>query len=155
MAMTKLQRSMNSLNRPFRPSAVLALAASATMFAPAWSQDHGRHSGIAFESPEAVMEILRHDPNVRIQSTEGWTIAEAFPTIWTFTQTPHPAHPAVVERHLHEVNGGWYVGMRVLCGGPKSACDDLVAAFQGLNEQMRSEVESRLRRESGERREDR
>ena len=60
--------------------------------------------------------------------------------IWTFAPNSHPSFPSVVKRQVIERNGHLFVGMDVLCGGAKSACDQYVAEFVKMNEQMKTEL---------------
>lgn len=70
---------------------------------------------------------------------DGWTIFydDESLVMWNFTPPNHPAHPAAVKRMLWEEHGELLQEMRVLCQAGKDACDELVADFQELNDQMR------------------
>jgi len=60
--------------------------------------------------------------------------------VWTFTQPPHPAHPAVARRAIVERNGAIFVDMAILCEAARRPCDRLVRDFEELNEQMRQAI---------------
>lgn len=60
--------------------------------------------------------------------------------VWTFTQPPHPAHPAVARRAIMERDGAFYVDMAILCEAARRPCDRLARDFEELNEQMRRAI---------------
>jgi hypothetical protein len=62
-------------------------------------------------------------------------------TIWSFTPSGHPAHPAVVRRVVVRQDGAMHVKMSGLCEATKPACDKLWTDFEQLNEQMRKTIE--------------
>jgi hypothetical protein len=61
-------------------------------------------------------------------------------TLWTFTKAGHPADPAVVCRRPLQRGDRIELEMQVRCGGPKAACDALVASFKGLNDRLRQDL---------------
>jgi hypothetical protein len=109
----------------------------AGLAAPAIGQAPGDY-GIGYASPEAALEALRGKPGVKITTQDGWTIAEddAASTIWAFTPPGHAAHPGVVKRSL---GPGKEIGVQtnVMCGASRTACDQLLAEVQALNDKMR------------------
>ena len=98
-----------------------------------------------YSSPAKALAALRLKDGVVISDRGGWTVAEDRKNVivWSFTPTSHNAHPAGVKRaFVRNDDGSVSVLMSVLCGGPKEACDKLVAEFNQLNDQMRQAIES-------------
>ena len=62
---------------------------------------------------------------------------------WTATLPGHPAHPVVVCRHPISTDKGIEIKTEVICQGPKYACDNVVAEFQALNDQIRKQLEQK------------
>ena len=134
-------RTLIALTRLATVAAFTLLAAlMALSFVPAAMAQ----SDIGYDSPAAAFDDLKNRPGVEISRQPGFiVIAEpGAGALWTFTDTPHPAHPAVVKRQVVVQNGEYFVDMRVLCGASKARCDELVAAFTLLNEQMAQSLRS-------------
>jgi len=102
-------------------------------------------SKVGYPTPAAALQALQKKPGVAISVQGGWTIVNDRPTltVWSFTPSAHQAHPAVVRRTAIKKDGAFYVCTSVLCGGPKPACDKLVAEFNELNNRMRRDLESK------------
>ncbi len=102
------------------------------------------NSDIGYPSPEAALEALHKDPNAQFSDRGGWTIVSTKEgpnvVMWSFTPTSHPAYPAAVKRTMVQKDGAWYLEMKVLCGGTKSACDKLVEDFNQLNDKMKKDI---------------
>jgi hypothetical protein len=118
---------------------ILALV-GLTLNMPAWSQ-----TSISYESPRAAYLALNKDPHAELKrNAGGWEIVDVSKGpnegIWTFAPNSHASFPSVVKRQVVERNGRLFVGMDVLCGGTKSACDQYVAEFAKMNEQMKTEL---------------
>jgi hypothetical protein len=96
--------------------------------------------GVGYPTVAAALEALRARSDVRISSQGGWTIVDvpAEKSLWSFTPPTHPAHPAVVKRSIVERNQAVGVDMGMLCQAEKLACDKLLAEFQQLTEQMKT-----------------
>lgn len=118
----------------------LLVAASLALHAYAQSP-----TTIPYESTRAAYLALSKDPGAKLKSNaEGWEIVHVSDGpnegIWTFAPKSHPSFPSVVRRQILEQGGNLFVGMRILCGGTKAACDQYVAEFKELNEQMAREL---------------
>jgi hypothetical protein len=120
------------------------VAASAAFSTPADAQQSksSGQSSIGYPSVAAALDALRAKSNVRISVQGGWTIVDDREdhSIWSFTPSSHPAHPAAVKRTVVEKNGAIYIEMSALCQASKSECDKLIAEFKALNEQMRKSM---------------
>jgi hypothetical protein len=102
-------------------------------------------TSIPYQSPRAAYMALSKDPGAKLRSNaEGWQIVDVAEGpnagIWTFAPRTHPSFPSVVWRQVLERDGNLFLGMDVLCGGTKSACDQYVAEFTKINEQMAKEL---------------
>ena len=102
-------------------------------------------SSVGYPTVASALEALQKRADVRISRQGEWTIIEdrASLTLWSFTPERHPAHPAVVRRKIVEERGKLYVQMNVLCEAAKAACDNLVADFNKLNQQMADDLNRR------------
>jgi hypothetical protein len=104
-------------------------------------------AGVGYEAVRAAYVALKNDPEARAKSNQGWLLVTVpggtNEGIWSFTPQSDPSFPAVVRRKVLERDGQLFVEMGVLCGGAKEACDQLVAAFNTLNEEMKKEVAER------------
>jgi hypothetical protein len=120
---------------------LIAVAASSSGYAQSTTK-------VSYESPKLAYVALSKDPNAKLKSNaEGWqivTVSEG-PNkgIWTFAPSTHPSFPSVVKRQIIEHDGKLSIGMDVLCGGSKPACDQYVAEFVKLNEQMAKEIDEK------------
>jgi len=94
---------------------------------------------IGYPSVAAALEALRAKSNVKISNEGGWTIVDdrENQTIWSFTSSNHPAHPAAIKRIIVQKGDGIHLEMSALCQAEKPACDKLVAEFQALNDKIR------------------
>ncbi|MBI1684743.1 DUF4019 domain-containing protein [Caulobacter hibisci] len=95
---------------------------------------------IGYPTVAAALDALRSKRGVVISTQNGWTIADdsAAMTIWSFPPVGHPAYPSAVKRQVEGRGRGAQLNMSIQCEASKSACDDLVRAFQALNGQMLS-----------------
>lgn len=102
---------------------------------------------IGYPSTEAALEALHKNPVAQFSVRDGWTTVSVQEgkdmVMWSFTPNSHPAHPAAVKRTMTQKDGAWYLDVKVLCGGPKDACDKLVAEFNQLNARMKSAIDAR------------
>jgi len=100
-------------------------------------------STIGYPSVAAALADLRARNDVSVSVENGWTIITEPDglTIWSFTASGHPAHPAVAKRIFYQENGAWYVKMNVRCEADKAACDQFVRDFEALNDAMRKAIE--------------
>jgi hypothetical protein len=89
-----------------------------------------------------ALEALRAKSGVKISDLAGWTVIEDRSTLslWSFTPSGHPAHPAAIHRKVVQEGNNIFVKMHVLCEAPKPACDKVVADFQSLNQQVRKDM---------------
>jgi hypothetical protein len=85
---------------------------------------------------------VRTKNGVTVSLQSGWTIVEdrANLTLWSFTPSGHPAHPAAFRRTITEKDGAFFVQTDGLCEATKAACDKLMAEFQELNDKMRDAI---------------
>jgi hypothetical protein len=98
---------------------------------------------IGYPTVAAAFQDVTSRSNVNISTQGGFVVVDepaAF-TLWTFTLSPHPAHPTVVRRAIVERAGAMVVEMAVLCEAERKACDQLVSEFQVLNEQLRQAIQ--------------
>jgi hypothetical protein len=85
-------------------------------------------------------------PEVQFREEGGWTIAEdrSHYTLWSFAPAGDPAYPSVVKRTaVPDAGGNVTMNMNVLCESTQSACDNLVAYFNALNERARESLQSK------------
>ncbi len=125
---------------PFIRQSIFFAVACLVSSAQAQSQ-----TNISFASPRAAYLALSKDPAAKLKrNAEGWEIVDVAEGsnkgIWTFAPNSHASFPSVVKRQVLERNGQLFVAMDVLCGGSKSACDQYVAEFAAMNEQMAKEL---------------
>jgi hypothetical protein len=103
---------------------------------------------ISYNSPREAYVALSKDPNSKLsRNSDGWQtvhVAQGVNEgIWTFAPQSHPTFPSVVKRQVFEKDGHLFIGMDVLCGGDKPACDELVRDFAKLNEQIAKDAEDK------------
>jgi hypothetical protein len=101
-------------------------------------------STIGYPTPEAALAALRAKPGVEFSTQDGWTVAtdDADNAVWSFPPERDPAYPAVVRRQMTSAPGGKVaVQMDVLCSATKTACDDLVRAFERMNDEARRQLQ--------------
>jgi hypothetical protein len=85
---------------------------------------------------------------VRISDEQSWTIVDdkLDYTVWSFTPSTHPAHPAGIKQVItQDAKGDIRVIMTTRCEAQRAACDKLVEEFRGRNEKMAERVRARLR----------
>jgi hypothetical protein len=104
-------------------------------------------SSIGYRSVSEALAALRANPNISETDQGGWTILadRTSNTLWSFTPSSHPAHPAAVRRQAVERDGTVYIQMNVLCQATKEPCDQLVRDFEQLNEQMSQAIKQKSR----------
>jgi len=100
-------------------------------------------STIGYPTPDAALTALHAKPSVEFSTQDGWTIASDpdTNTVWSFPPQRDPAYPAVVRRQMTPAPGGKVaVQMDVLCSATKAACDDLVRAFERMNDEAQRQL---------------
>jgi hypothetical protein len=121
-----------------RLSAVLAAALSLMATVSFAQQPNApRKSSIGYPSVGAALEALRAKAGAKLSIQGGWTVIEDGLTIWSFTPTGHPAHPAVVKRTIVTRGDSIFIDLSGLCHAQKQACDKLMAEYQELNKKAR------------------
>ena len=123
-------------------AAALAIAVLAAKIATAQTVQPPTNrptSSIGYSSVAAALESVRTKPGVSVSVQSGWTVIEDRTnlTIWSFTPSNHPAHPAAFRRTITEKDGAFFVQTDGLCEATKPACDKLMAEFQELNDKVR------------------
>jgi len=95
-----------------------------------------------YTTAASALEAMRAKSGVKISVQSGWTVIEDRSTmsLWSFTPSGHPAHPAAIHRRVVQEGNNVVMKMDVLCEAPKPACDKVVADFQGLNQQVRKDI---------------
>jgi hypothetical protein len=122
----------------------LALCLAATLAARADPIAEAPKSTVGYPTAEAALAALRAKPGVTFAAQDGWTIAtdEADNAVWSFPPDRDPAYPAVVRRQMTPgPKGAVIVQMDVLCSASKTACDDLVRAFERMNDEARRQLQ--------------
>lgn len=127
----------------------LLIAVGLTVNAQAQTQ-----TKIPYESPRSAYIALSKDPFAKLKrNAEGWEVVHVPEGInegvWTFAPQSHPSFPSVVKRQVIEEKGNLFIGMDVLCGGAKEACDQYVGEFIKMNEQMRKELDAKRAADKG------
>jgi len=82
---------------------------------------------------------------VTFADQDGWTIAtdDAANAVLVVPAERDPAYPAVVRRQSRPTERARVVvQMDVLCSAPKTACDDLVRAFERMNDEARRQLQA-------------
>ena len=101
------------------------------------------NSTVGYPTPDAALTALHAKPSVEFSTQDGWTIASDpdTNTVWSFPPQRDPAYPAVVRRQMTPAPGGKVaVQMDVLCSATKAACDDLVRAFERMNDEAQRQL---------------
>ena len=99
-------------------------------------------SDIGYATPSAALEALRKKPGLSIREENDWFVVEdpGEQTFWSIATAKNPYYPSAVKRTLVNQGGAIHLQMRVLCGGDKVMCDNLVRQFQRLNAQIASSL---------------
>jgi hypothetical protein len=107
-------------------------------------QPKAARSSIPYGSVAEASAALKARGDVQISEQAGWVIVSDEPqqTVWSFTASDHPAHPAFAKRSVVQKGDAISIETTVLCEAERSACDKLVSEFQSLNERMRQDVGS-------------
>jgi hypothetical protein len=101
-------------------------------------------STVGYPTAEAALAAMRAKPGVEFSTQDGWTIASDpdTNTVWSFPPEHDPAYPAVVKRQMTPgPKGAVVVQMDVLCSASKTACDDLVRAFERMNDEVKAQLQ--------------
>jgi hypothetical protein len=123
--------------------AAVALALALGGIARAEPLPEQQHSTIGYPTPDAALAALHAKPTVEFSTQDGWTIASDpdTNTVWSFPPQRDPAYPAVVRRQMTPApDGKVVVQMDVLCSATKAACDDLVRAFERMNDEAQRQL---------------
>jgi hypothetical protein len=125
-----------------RVLATLMLAAIFADIALAQNSPGKTASDREYTTAASALEAMRAKSGVKISVQSGWTVIEDRSTmsLWSFTPSGHPAHPAAIHRKVIQEGNNIFVKMDVLCEPPKPACDKVVTDFQGLNQQIRKDI---------------
>ena len=113
--------------------------------APALAQDL---CGRPREEPQALFDRLTKTEQLKEDFRDKSYAAvsdKAKGTVWTFTVPGHPAHPSVVCRRPVQDGGEMRLETNIQCNAPEAECQQLVKAFQELNQRMMQE----MRRQQG------
>ena len=124
-------------------SAALALGLALTAPLAAEPVAEAPQATIGYPTPEAALAALHAKASVEFSAQDGWTIASDpdTNTVWSFPPEHDPAYPAVVKRQMTPTqSGGVAVHTDVLCAASKTACDDLVRAFERMNDEVKSQL---------------
>ncbi len=124
--------------------AAVAVALCLPLAARAEPLPEQSHSTVGYATPDAALAALHAKPGVEFQVQDGWTIATDPPTntVWSFPPERDPAYPAVVKADdVPAPRGKIQVQMDVLCGASKTACDDLVRAFERMNDEVKAQLQ--------------
>ena len=102
-------------------------------------------SSIAYSSVAEAFTSLKGNPIAKVREQEGWTIFSVpgakENSIWFFTPSNHPAHPAAVKHILYEEDGGIMMSTHALCEASKFECDKLMEQFSKLQQKIRESVQ--------------
>ena len=99
-------------------------------------------SSIGYESVEEAFNTVKELPGAAVRYKRGWTVVnfQKERILWSFTPESHPAHPSAVKREVVHNDKGISLDMSVSCKSTKEACDQLVADFEVLNENIRQKM---------------
>lgn len=114
---------------------LLAAATSCAVLA------QGRAS-IGYQNVADALAGLKARKDVVISTRDGWTIVEdqARNITWSFVPAGHPAYPALIKRAAVVRDGKAGIATTQLCQAGKSACDNLSAEFEHLNQDLRAKT---------------
>ena len=98
------------------------------------------NSETGYPSPDAALAALQEKPGVTSREENDWIVISDSEekTIWSIASKQHTAYPTAVKRSFVEEDGFLKLVMKVQCGATKSICDQVVRAFQDVNNKMRS-----------------
>ena len=124
---------------------LILVAGFAVSSLQASAQEPATARGIGYPTVAAALEALRARSDVKITVQGGWTIVSDpnSNTLWSFTPSGHPAHPAAVKRSTVQKDGSVFIEMSALCQAEKAACDKLIEEFQALNDKIREDMRRR------------
>jgi hypothetical protein len=94
---------------------------------------------VEFDNLGTLLQEMQSDPRYEVEGSElylGFVDGLDRKRTWAFTTPANPAHPAVICRSLVQQQDAWVVDTRLVCGGPKQACDRMVADFDDLDKRM-------------------
>jgi hypothetical protein len=123
---------------------VATLSATLSCSVPAATEEI---CGLNYDKPESLLQEMQSDP--RYQAVDGTDLYLGFvdrldqKRTWAITTPANPAHPAVICRTLVQRQEAWVVETRVLCDGPKPACDRMVADFADLDKKMADYIKAK------------
>jgi len=128
-----------------RKAALAAVGVCFALSGSVWADPlpEQQSSTIGYPTPDAALAALHAKASVEFSTQDGWTIASDpdTNTVWSFPPQRDPAYPAVVRRQMTPAPGGKVaVQMDVLCSATKAACDDLVRAFERMNDEAQRQL---------------
>jgi hypothetical protein len=134
---------MPGIHRQFAGAALmLCLAAAQTVRADPLAE--APKSTVGYPTADAALAALKAKPGVAFAQQDGWTVAtdDADNAVWSFPPERDPAYPAVVRRQMtFGSKGAVSVQTDVLCSASKTACDDLVRAFERMNDEVKDRLQ--------------
>ena len=89
-----------------------------------------------------IRDTVVTNPVMTVSERGGWTNARdkrSF-TLWSFTSSEHPAHPAAVKRRIVHRNGVAGIDMLTWCEGGLQACTELRHDFNKRNAGIRQRL---------------
>lgn len=99
---------------------------------------------IGYPSVADALLALKNNPGSKISAENDWVIIELFNgknvELWHFTPKAHPATPAAIKRQIVKRDGQIHVDMRVKCEGKKEACDELIAQYEKISDDVEKEL---------------
>jgi hypothetical protein len=104
------------------------------------------HSTIGYANVAEALSALLNKKGVKITEHDGWTViqegqpGDAQFALWSFSPASYPAYPAVAKRTVYERNGSVWIDLSVQCEASKAACDQMVRAFQAMNERAKETI---------------
>ena len=98
-------------------------------------------SGIGYATVQEAFEALSADSAATQSFYQGWTIfnhkIDGKYIIWSFTPEDHPVHPSAVRREVVSRDGQINISMGILCYSSRLDCDQLVAQYEQINENLK------------------
>ena len=91
-----------------------------------------------YGTPAEALEDIKSKPGVTARTEHDWIVLNdaSSNTIWSITTDRHPAHSTAIKRTIARRDGQLFVEMNVRCGASKEVCDQVVAQFQQINEDI-------------------